>query len=142
MQQFLLNDKTLLGVCVVGVFVLGKLHQAAVDALPEPERDIVRELLRHEVFAFGLYLLVIGFEITRHVTDLRGTAVMAAPACIGLVAGLALFFIRSRAYRIYAFFEEEHERGRAVRARRLQLRAGVHFVASTTLWLGLLIHRV
>jgi hypothetical protein len=46
MPQSFLAEKIWLTSLVVGTLILQKKHEAAVDALPELERDVVRELLR------------------------------------------------------------------------------------------------
>lgn len=142
MPQSFVTEKVLLGICLLGTLLVQKKHEAAVDALPDSEREVVRELLRSQVLVLVLFLFVIGLEIARLRTGQTSAAARGAPACIGLVGAFVHFFIRRRAHNIYELAAAEHEPERRARACNLQRRAMSAFIVSTALWMGVLVHRV
>lgn len=142
MQQGFFAEKTVLCVCVVGTVLLQRSHEAAVFALPDTERYLVRELLRSQRLALGIFVLAIALELARLGAGLTSVVARGAAPAAGLVAAFVLFFVRHHAHSVFELAAEEHEVERVARARHLRRLATITFVASSFMWTCTLLYRV
>jgi hypothetical protein len=135
-------DRAILVAALVVTALMHKVHESAVDAVPENDGDVLRELMRKGYWAaFVLFVLALALEIGRTALAAKSAVALLTPAVIGLLGAIVTLSVRLHAHRFYELAAEDGDDERVRRALRLRRVAQLAFASSAALWGGLALLR-